>query len=134
MAKKTRFPKKCRVKINKDGSENICTKPLSIRTKISQPRTMREKMITMWKEFSDLNQHSTSIETIADSLDFDVDNDPLPSSPYESEGNMLDHLEAQQFEITEQPKENVNKNIDDNKGEKHGETTSEASSDEANKS
>lgn len=87
---KIRFPKEkkpCLVK--DDGSENLCSKPTELRAKIIAPVTLRQKMRQMWSEFKEQDELNNSQETLADSQDFDVDNDAFPKSAYEVEGDLL---------------------------------------------
>lgn len=91
--KKLRFKKEDRCKgINSDGSEVCDSKPTELRAQLNAPVTMRQKMRNLWQEFRIKEQESNEFESIIDASDFDVDNDVMPSSPYESEGSLNDAI------------------------------------------
>lgn len=117
--KKLRFPKVKKEKIlNPDGSEFVSSKPTELRAKIIAPVTLRSKMQQMWKEFREKEEENNSEETLADSQDFDVNNDEFIQSPYEVEGDLLEkydqdlqsHLEANPPQADKsEPEANVEK-------------------------
>jgi hypothetical protein len=121
MAKKTRFKKEKECYTNKDGSEKLCSKPLSVKGKINAPKTLREKMKELWTEFRVKEEEYSSIESIADAQDFDMDDDSLPRTPYESEGEIADYLGDPQSEYVE-ISENQNDNVTEEQQSEEGES------------
>jgi hypothetical protein len=99
MAKKLRFPKKCRLKDVVDlktGSELVSDKPTQLRATLVKPATLREKMTTLWKEMRERQEYEDSEETLADAQDFDVSNEEIWHSPYECEGEVHELMEQQE--------------------------------------
>jgi hypothetical protein len=97
--KKVRFKKACRLgSLKSDGAEVCDSKPTELRMALNAPVTMRQKMRSLWEEFRLKEEEKNAIETIEDSMDFNVSNDDFPSSPYESEGSIHDALDALEME------------------------------------
>ena len=134
MAKKLRHKKECRKGcINADGSENISSKPTELRAKLIAPVTLRQKMQSLWAEFRQREEENSQLESIQDAQDFDVDADVQLKSPYESEGELLDNVDAiaQQSETpaakSEDKKLDKKEDKDGKKGEDHAEASKEPS-------
>lgn len=108
MAKKIRF-KKSKEKdlgLNNDGSEKLSSKPTELRAKLNNPVSLRQKMKNLWTEFNEKQKDFAEQETLADSQDFDVENDSFGSSPYEVEGDLIDAVaNSQEFVADEAPAE-----------------------------
>lgn len=98
---KTRFEKKSRKDwVKKDGSEAVSSKPSELRAKIIAPTTLRQKMNNLWNEFRMKEAERDSVESLADAVDFDVDNDEFLKSPYESEGSFYDTIDESRDDIS----------------------------------
>jgi hypothetical protein len=123
--KKLRFPKADRSVCHKDGSEKICSKPTELRAKLNAPVTLRQKMQSLWKEFREREEDFRSQESIQDAQDFDIDEGNLPPTPYECEGEMVDHLELDET-VGTLPADNTNE------GETNAEDSSNDSEEQGN--
>jgi hypothetical protein len=95
--KKDSLPSGC----NPDGSEICDSKPTELRAKMVAPVTMRQKMQSLWKEFNLKQKEAMEFETIEDAADFDVDNDVMPASGYETEGEFVHVYDALPDDIKE---------------------------------
>jgi hypothetical protein len=116
MGKKQRFKKVKECVVKKDGSENLCSKPTEIRSRIAAPVTLREKMKKLWEEFRIKEEENAAIESLIDAQDFSVEGDDLPSTPYETEGEIMDYLadpEAEYVETEEETKEENDETVSD---------------------
>jgi hypothetical protein len=104
--KKPRFPKACRLGgINKkDGSEKCDGKPLSIKSKVKPPETLREKMRYIVNEAISEDRANREFESLADAQDFDEDDpDSDIISGYEVEYELADELDYQESTLPAEP-------------------------------
>jgi hypothetical protein len=100
--KKLRFPKKgLPTGCHPNGSEIVDPKPTELRAKAIAPATMRQKMQQLWKEFDAKKAESKEFESLEDAGDFDVENDKLPLSGYETDADLVHVLDALGDDIKE---------------------------------
>ena len=75
--------KKC-LKINKDGTEKLCNKPMSVPIGFKQPPTLQQQIKQMIRsEKLQMAAMEAGHETFEESEDFDIGDDYDPTAPYE---------------------------------------------------
>jgi hypothetical protein len=73
---------------------------------------------------------ANSQESLADAQDFDVDDDPFPSSPYEVEHEFADEIDYQLSQVPEVTSSGANNQGDNYAEETNSETTEQRESDQ----